>query len=795
MGPAAEGGSGFGPGGPRHGHADCRHGGQGTTPPMAGQAGTASLLSAVVAFHFAMPVSIRSRLLLLVLAVLLPGMLGVAWLIGSTYEAERDAHERTLRDTARALSLLVDGELQRRATIAHILSQSPLLDAPELDGERRIAFERTARRAMQGMDGWVELRAPGRVLLNTRLPDGAGEQAGAAQLLATPLMQPLMTLASDARQHYAAWVEPVRRDGQLLYNLVVTVRPSELQRIVQAQVPHSGWIGSVMDSAGRIVARQPGGGDYVGRQARAELMTSMSHGAEGPFESQSLDGEAAAGYFSTSPLGWSFVTAMPREEFAGRLPQAVLRVGVGALLLLALAMAGAVWVAGRIVRPILMLKTAAEDLQVGRPVPAAPSTGILEFDEVAEALTSASHAQAHARGDLEHSVAEAVQRTRVVEQRGAQSQRVEALGRLTGGVAHEFNNLLGVISNSMHLVRRHPASSELQGPLNATQRAIDRGSALTQHLLRFAGRRPVKVQNLSLADYLPEVQELVSSVLGRRVDMTLQVAPGTRPVRVDASELDLALVNLALNAHDAMPNGGHLRIRAGNASAEDTEGLPPGDYVLLTVGDDGVGLSPALVEHAFEPFFTTKGVGQGSGLGLSQVHGFATQAGGAARLASTPGVGTTVSLLLPVADAAASSPVPALADTAHQNVKDATVLLVEDDEALGDVTAELLTAHGARVLRAHQAEGALRLLDAGARVDVVLSDIVMPGPLDGVALARRLRLQRPGLPVVLITGFSPNALAEDEFIQLGKPCTPAVMLATLHAAITGSRSTLGQAAS
>jgi len=181
-------------------------------------------------------------------------------------------------------------------------------------------------------------------------------------------------------------------------------------------------------------------------------------------------------------------------------------------------------------------------------------------------------------------------------------------------------------------------------------------------------------------------------------------------------------------------------------------------------------------------------VGQGSGLGLSQVHGFATQAGGTARLASTPGLGTTVSLLLPVASAVEDKqPRQAPADTAQQSVQDATVLLVEDDEALGDVTHDLLIAQGARVLRARTAEAALRLLDAGARVDVVLSDIVMPGPMDGVALARRLRQQQPALPVVLITGFSPNALVEGEFTQLGKPCAPAAMLAALHSAIAGAR--------
>lgn len=735
-----------------------------------------------------MPVTIRSRLLSLVLAVLLPALLGLAWLIGSTYEAEREAHQRNLRDTARAMSMLVDGELSRRATIAHVLSQSPELDGTlPPDAEQRLAFERQARRTMQGLDGWVELRAPGRVLISTRHPEGSGEATGPTELSPSALMQPL-TPATGGPEPYAAWLEPVYRGGRLVYNVVVTVRPAELQRIVQGQ-GNPGWIGTVMDNTGRVVARRPGGGQYVGRLSRTDLRNRMAVATEGAFESVSLDGTPTAGYFSTSPLGWTYVSAMPRDEFAGRMPTEVRRIALGALVLMSLAVAGALWMARRIERPIAALKAAAHDLQAGRLTEARP-TGMVECDDVAGVMAAAGRTMTNARHELEQSVAQAVERTRLVEQRGAQSQRVEALGRLTGGVAHEFNNLLGIISNSMHLLQRHPAAAELQTPLGATQRAVEKGSQLTQHLLRFSGRRPVRIQTLSFARYLPEVQELMRSVLGRRIEIRVEVAPDIWPVRLDASELDLALVNLALNAHDAMPHGGELLLRASNAGPADKEGLDPlapGDYVLLTVGDDGVGLEPAMVEHAFEPFFTTKPVGQGSGLGLSQVYGFVTQAGGVARLASTPGVGTTVSLLLPAAlpdDERGGLPP---AGSAPGTIAGATVLLVEDDESLGDVTEALLRSHGAQVQRAGHAAAALQRLDSGARPDVVLSDVVMPGELNGVALARRLREQRPRLPVVLITGFNNTPMAEGEFPVLRKPCTPTELVATLQQAMQHRR--------
>lgn len=726
-----------------------------------------------------MPVTIRSRLLLLVLSVLLPAGLGVAWLIGRTFEAEREAHERTLRETARAMSMLVDRELARRATIARVLAQSRWLDDAALGTPAFAAFEVQARRALQGMDGWLELRAPGATLLDTRQPALATPRPGPPLLADSPRVQPL--LLGDA-EPFAALVEPVVRQGRIPYNLVVTVRPQEMQRLVDGMQLPRGWIGTLMDNSGHVVARHPGGEAFVGRLATADLRERLARTTEGLFESRSLDGVDTVAYYATSAHGWTWLAAMPRDQFAGVLPDAVRRIGVGALTLLALAVLGARWVSRSIVGPVQQLKAAARRMQAGEPVELR-TTGIAECDDVALALAEAAESIRHARADLERQVADAVERTRQAEQRVSQSQRVEALGRLTGGVAHDFNNLLGVISNSMHLIQRHPAAAELQVPLAATQRSVEVGSQLTQHLLRFAGRRPLRPQLVAPTRYLPEIQELMRSVLGRRIDIRVDVAPDTQGVCVDSSEFELALINLALNARDAMPSGGELRLAARNAEPADTEGLPPGRYVLVTVGDDGVGIEAALAEHVFEPFFTTKAVGQGTGLGLSQVHGFAVQAGGAARLDSAPGIGTTVSLLLPAFDAEALQG-PAPPPPALPSVEGLTVLLVEDNETLGDVTEALLAAHGARVQRAAGADQALAAIAAdGARFDVVLSDIVMPGRIDGLELARRLRHLVPGLPVVLITGFSNAAgSADDEFTVLRKPCPEAELLAALRRA-------------
>jgi signal transduction histidine kinase/ActR/RegA family two-component response regulator len=752
-----------------------------------------------------MPVSIRSRLLLLVLAVLLPGLVGLAFFIGSVYEAEREANTRTLRDTARALSMVVDLELRKRAAVAQVLAGSHWLDTgPTLSDEQLQRFERLVQRALLDAEGWVELRAPDGIMLDTRR-DGA-RRAGYSvpdaddevELVDQRLVEPLR-IGSSPDQAHAAVVEPVQRGGRTLLNLAVTIRPSELQRIIDAQQLPESWVGTVLDSRARVVARHPGGDALIGREATADLRAHLIAKTEGLFESISLDGRRTTGFYSTTAQGWTYLVAMPRDEFAGLLPRSVMQVGLGALLLLGLAVGGALWVSRRIVEPVNALKAAAAGVHAGQAVSYRP-TGIVEYDEVAGALARATDTIQRGRIDLELQVAQAVEQTRLAEQRVSHGQRVEALGRLTGGVAHDFNNLLGVVSNSAHLIERHPAAQDLELPLGGIRRAVAVGSQLTQHLLRFAGRRPVQSRPIELGPYLNEVKELMLSVLGQRITVTASAAPDTHAVHVDSGELELALVNLALNARDAMPSGGELRLHARNARLEETEGLaghPRRDYVLITVGDDGHGIEPAIAARVFEPFFTTKPVGKGTGLGLSQVLGFCVQAGGTARLDSTPGLGTTVSMLLPATRRSGGDPLRApevTQDAARATLAGARLLLVEDNEALAQVTAALLQGHGMRVQRAAHAAEALQHLVPPHDFDLVLSDVIMPGEIDGLMLARQLRRDQPTLPVVLVSGYSDTAAQALDFKVLRKPCTEDELLQALVQALAPVRPPQGPAA-
>lgn len=737
-----------------------------------------------------MPVSIRSRLLLLMLAVLLPAVAAAMWVVVQTHRSEQAAIENNLRDTTRAMTMVVDRELNQRATIARVLSfTQALANAPAVSPTDLQTFEAQSRRAMDGLGGWVELRSAEGVLLTTRGPTAPATEAPATApeaLVDTPTVLPLRGGKEGVGLH-AAVVHPVLRDGKAVINVVVTLVPEELQRVLDSQQTPAGWLGTVMDDRDVVVARRPGGGQFAGRLATADLRSTLRSSKEAMFESVSLDGDPVTGFYSTSPQGWVFLGAMPRTDLAG-VPPAAWKLGLGALALLLAATAGALWLTQHIVRPMQSLRRAAARLQAGEPVDEA-GTGIVEVDHVTSALAEAGVSIRRASAELERQVEAAVRRTREAEQRASHSQRVEALGRLTGGVAHDFNNLLGVISNSAHLMQRLQVGATAQAPIDATLRAVEVGTRLTRQLLRFAGRQPLQPQHIELGQYLPEVQELMQTVLGKRIEVSSRVSPDTRAVTVDPSELELALINVCLNARDAMPSGGHLWLQARNADAEELAALPATQQVLISLTDDGLGIDEALIERVFEPFFTTKPIGQGTGLGLSQVHGFCVQAGGTARLASTPGLGTTVTLVLPAATAGegqAGAPWPPRAPRVtdgDEPLSGRRVLMVEDNDELAEVTAALLGTYGCEVRRARHPQEALACIETEAGFDIVLSDIVMPGEMDGLALARHLRARLPGLPVVLISGYSEAVLTARDFTVLSKPTTPEALVAALRAAL------------
>lgn len=734
--------------------------------------------------------SIRTRVIVLVLAVLLPALCAGLWVVSLTYRLERESNERLLEETSRALAMVLDRELTQRVVVVRALSNSRLLDtAPDISPLALRAFDDQARRTLTGLEGWLEVRSAQRILVNTRLPPGGlpgPDDANIATVLsASTLIQPLQQDRRIGIQ-YATLVQPVLRDGQPVLNLALTVLPQELQRIIDQQQLANGWIAAIVDSSGHVVARYPGAAAYAGRMATPDLLSRIAAAEQGVLSSTSLDGQPVTLSFSTSPQGWTYVTGMPRAQFDGIVPQAVFKVGVAMSMLLALAVVASLWVSRSIVRPIHALKQMAVDMREGRPLHRVP-TGILECDDVAQAMSQASHRLRHAHTELEHQVEQAVAHTRHVEQRMSHIHRVEALGRLTGGLSHDFNNVLGVISNSAHLLRRKAKNPVLDPAIDVMLRAVDTGSRLTRHLLRFSGRSLVSPRVVSLKAFMPDTAELLRTVLGRRIELSIEVQDATPALFVDPHELELSLINLALNARDAIEGTGQVWVLAAPATAPDVEGLPEGAYAVISMRDSGSGMDEAVTKRVFEPFFSTKGVHQATGLGLSQVYGFCLQAHGRARIASTPGVGTTVTLVMP-AHAGGLEESSAAPSTSKRSLAGTRILLIEDNEELLTTTSALLDAYGCEIVCGTSAEDALRLLDQPPGFDAVLSDVLMPGAMDGIALAQHLRQKLPQLPVVLVSAHRGDAPIPEGVPLIHKPCSPEVLVAALEDAMADQRS-------
>ena len=371
-----------------------------------------------------------------------------------------------------------------------------------------------------------------------------------------------------------------------------------------------------------------------------------------------------------------------------------------------------------------------------------------------------------------------------------QSQKMEAVGQLTGGIAHDFNNLLTVILGNLDRLQSRLGQSEARA-VAAIRRAAERGEALTKHMLAFARRQPLRPEPFDLNQKLQEIAAFLRQSLPPNIEVKLELNPGLSPVEVDPEQLEVAVINLATNARDAMANGGVLTL--GTSIASRSPAGPDGSgaerrSVALTVSDTGAGIPAELRERVFDPFFTTKEVGKGTGLGLSRVYGFARQSGGSVELESEMGKGTAVTLLLPVFGEPAGQSRPTLvAGEAGPDLQllHARILLVEDEAEVADVIIDMLQGLGCAVTWVRGAAECRALPQGGTELDAAITDIFMPGETGGVALAKELRQRRPGMPVVLITGSGQAALEAlaDGFQVVQKPFTRAAIGAALHEAL------------
>ncbi|GIZ53949.1 ATP-binding protein [Noviherbaspirillum aridicola] len=716
----------------------------------------------------------RSQLLILVLSVLIPGFLAAIVAVWYVYSEEQQAQEKGLQEATRVFSRLIETELRSREGILQTLARSPVLR----QGDLREFYDFAKSMAPGPETTIILVNTNNEQLLNTRAPFGAEiPKQRASNLVA--LMERHgadRTLVSDVffapvgkRFDFTLQV-PVLQDGRIRYYLVMGINASALQPLMTQQGFPREWLATVVDRQGVVVTRSREPERFIGRQASESTRKSLFSATEGVFRSVTLDNIPVKTFFSRVALSdWTVIISIPESE----LRRAPLRVAAFLALMLAgllgFALLAARRIAGQVVERMERLGESADRLGQGQAVEYRPQ-GLTEIDAVGARIADASRQIRRNKQELEQRVAEAVANTERAQRALLHSQKLEALGRLTGGIAHEFNNLLQTLTTALQLARMISTQERVQSLIDTCNKAVQRATSLTGQLSAFGRIQDARLETVALSRHVSVFEQLVENILPSNVTLETRVPDGLWPVTLDPTQLELALINLVINARDAMPAGGSITIEACNETlACAPDGLAAGDYLHIRVADTGLGMSPEVMARALDPFFTTKDVGKGSGLGLPQAYGFARQSGGTLLLHSTEGRGTAIDIYLPRAAAKDTvQPAPETASTAVQPARGA-LLFVEDDPLVREAVIPALEDAGYTVLRADSVEAALSLLDGGATVDAVFSDIVMPGRLSGVDLARAVVERYPHVRVVLATGYSEQRIALPGVQLLSKP--------------------------
>jgi signal transduction histidine kinase len=719
--------------------------------------------------------NIRIRLLGMVFAVWLVAASSFGLLARSIYLQEAQSGREDVRQFGRTLNLIIEREIDRRASTARTLGASHALRDDRLED-----FHAEAVAATAGTDSWVILVTSREELVNTRLPFSADTR------IPRPELSPM--IVSGPPRTFFAPVGPVTHGPVVAvlapelavapprYDVGVAFEPRSIQALVddeQKDVPSS--LVSVIDARQLIIARSRDPEKWVGRSAGVEILRRAREGIEGFLDSRTLDGVDSLTYTSRpNRYGWTVIVATPKASLnltARRLTvQAVEAAGVLLLIGLALGLS----VSRRIGRPVQSLREAAGALREDR-IPPRLDTGIRELDDISGVLHEAGVRSQDATHLLERRVQAAVREAEDAQAKLMDAQKHEAIGRLTGGLAHDFNNLLQTIRTALQVFQLNPGGAPPPRVLDSALRATGRAADLVRQMLAFGRVRPQQVSAVDFANFLLDARELVQKALGRGIELVAEVEPELPPILVDSSQLELALLNLVFNARDAMQERGRVTVSARRHGDE---------QVVVAVSDTGTGMDEATMRRALEPYFTTKAIGAGSGLGLAQVRAFALQSGGDIRLHSEPGRGTRVEMFLPrarAADLGEAAPA-APSSPAWQRLR---ILMVEDDLLIQSVVAPALEASGHAVTLVGSADAARAVLETGQPVDVLFTDIVMPGRATGMDLAAWCREHRPELPVVLATGYS--AQAADEATILRKPYDFATLQQALALAVADKR--------
>jgi signal transduction histidine kinase/CheY-like chemotaxis protein len=711
-------------------------------------------------------------------------MAGFGLLARSHYLNETQTATERLREVARSISLVIDGELDKRAAIALTLGASRSLK----DGDLQRFYEH-AKRATDGSGDTVLVVDAVNQVMNTRQPFGMplparGWIPDPPLIVDAPRVTDLLA-SKTAGEPMLTVLAPEVGVSPQRYNIGVAFAPSVIQRALDMQKIPPGAVASVLDGKFQTVARSKDPQKWLGSLAASSTIAAAMQGVQDQqFASTSREGEPTLAFLAHSRrYDWTVAVGLPRSA----LDAAAIRVTVQAFLaagaLAAIGLVLALYASRKISRPVLALNDAAAELGRDR-VPAPLRTGLSEADLVGAALHDAGVRSARATEMLESRVAEAIRQTQEAQTRLLDGQKHEAIGRLTGGLAHDLNNFLQTMSTGLQVLDRLVKEEPGRRVIEASTRALDKAATLVRQMLAFGRTQPLKPQPIDLHDFVLRSEDLMGRAVGGRVRLSADIEAGLPPLLADPTQFELALLNLVFNARDAMPEGGTVLIRGRLASTTQVAGLAPGRYIAVEVVDTGGGMDAEVLQRVFEPYFTTKAVGVGSGLGLPQVRAFAVQSGGAATIRSERGAGTTVSILLPMS----SEP---LRDSEREHAPDAPftplrVLFVEDDLLVSSVVVPALRAAGHAVRHCLNGDAAVRALQDGGLFDIVFSDVVMPGTVSGLDLAAWCRENMPSMAVIVATGYTTQHI--DAAVKvLSKPYAMEELLSELQLAVRVKR--------
>src|SRR5262245_11819353 len=732
-----------------------------------------------------MRITVRGDFVALTLAVLAHALTLAATLVWWNAQSRTEALERVLRDHARSLSQAVDRDIRAAISALETLRHSAPLVAGDIG-----AFSEVARRVHADNPHWLTIALNGRdgqqVMNLAAEPGPARPNVGDYEVLQAALAgRPAVSALFVGRVRNVPLISiqvPVTIDGEVRYTLATSLSAGHFQSALDSHPISAGWITGIVDQKGIVIARSLGPEEAVGTPA-ATMWTGPAE-PEGMVRGVGRLAVPVVGAYARSELtGWTSIVSLRESGFNRPRNGALLALGLGGSVVLGTALLIALYLGRRVVRPIQRLARHADSIVRGEMKPYVGASPLVEANRLAEALQRAGQKQREAEQSLKES-----------REQLFQAQKMEAVGQLTGGIAHDFNNLLTIVIGNLDRSKRvladwkDGAHERLMRLLDSATQGAQRAAVLTSQLLAFSRRQPLSPQSLDVNRLISHLQELLRPSLGETIQIEAVAPADAWPIEADPVQLEAAIVNLAVNARDAMPNGGILSIEAANvvldehycASHPETK---PGEYVAIAVTDSGTGMTAEVAERAFEPFFTTK-QNVGTGLGLSQVYGFAKQSGGHVGINSKPGRGTTIRLYLPRAHAAKADE-PSTPPEHHAGGSE-TVLVVEDDAAVRTFVAETLQELGYTIIQAGDAETALRALDAKT-VDLLLTDVILPGA-NGRELSLAVAERHPGTRVLFMTGYSRDTIVHDGRLDPGveliqKPLTEASLGAKVRSVL------------